>query len=185
MAEEERPGRIAELLQAGKVVGVFQGKMEFGPRALGNRSILASPADRSINDWLNQRLERSEFMPFAPSALAEFGDSLFYHYAKGASTARFMTVTYKVREEWVDRIPAVVHVDQTCRPQMVHRHENRRYYDILQAYYQLTGLPLLLNTSFNVHEEPIICRPEEAIRALREKRIDVLVLEDFLVQAHE
>jgi len=182
MTEEERPGRVAALLQQGKIVGLFQGRMEFGPRALGHRSILASPKDKSINDWLNRRLDRSEFMPFAPSALAEFGESLFHNYTKGASTARFMTVTYTVRDEWVDKIPAVVHVDQTCRPQMVHRSENARYYDILQAYYDLTGLPLVLNTSFNVHEEPIICRPEEALRALREERIDVLVLEDYLVE---
>jgi carbamoyltransferase len=181
LKEEDRAGRIAEMIKAGKVVGLFQGKMEFGPRALGNRSILAAPTDKTINDWLNQRLDRSEFMPFAPSVLAEFGDSLFENFGKGASTARFMTVTYKVRDEWADRIPAVVHIDRTCRPQMVHSLENPRYYEIIKAYYELTGIPLVLNTSFNVHEEPIICRPEEALRALAEKRVDALVIEDFLV----
>ncbi len=155
--------------------------MEFGPRALGNRTILAAPVKAGINDSLNQRLSRSEFMPFAPSVLAERCEEIFENFSKGAHAAEFMTVTYTVKESWRPRIPAVVHVDGTARPQAVHRAINPRYYDILAAYETITGLPVVVNTSFNVHEEPIVCRPEEAIQALREKRIDALLIESFWV----
>jgi carbamoyltransferase len=165
----------------GKILGVFQGRMEFGPRALGNRTILASPTDARINDDLNKRLSRSEFMPFAPSVLAESCDEIFENFQKGSHAAEFMTVTYTVKEKWRARIPAVVHVDGTARPQAVHREKNPRYYDILKAYHGLTGLPVVVNTSFNVHEEPIVCRPEEALQALRENRVDALLIENFWV----
>ncbi|MBV9464391.1 MAG: carbamoyltransferase, partial [Verrucomicrobiae bacterium] len=181
LLEGERAQTIAKLVADGKIVGLFQGRMEYGPRALGNRTILANPTDPKINDWLNQRLSRSEFMPFAPSVLEERCPEIFENYAKGAYTAKFMTVTYLVKEPWRSKIGAVVHVDGTARPQAVSRADNPRYYDILKEYEKITGLPVILNTSFNVHEEPIICRPEEALRALEEKRVDLLIVEDFLV----
>lgn len=181
--ESERAKIVAELIANGKVVGLFQGRMEFGPRALGNRSILASPTDSQINDDLNHRLSRSDFMPFAPSVLAEHCDEIFENFQKGKHAAEFMTVTYTVKKEWRSRIPAVVHVDGTARPQAVHREKNPRYYEILKAYEAITQLPVIVNTSFNVHEEPIVCRPEEALQALREKRIDVLCIENFLVHS--
>ncbi|MDD2710657.1 MAG: carbamoyltransferase C-terminal domain-containing protein [Verrucomicrobiae bacterium] len=177
----ERAQRAARFIADGGVLGLFQGRMEYGPRALGNRTILASPCDAKINDDLNRRLSRSEFMPFAPSVLAEACPGIFENFERGAHAAEFMTVTYKVRREWQSRIPAVVHVDGTARPQAVHREKNPRYYDILKAYEKLTGLPVAVNTSFNVHEEPIVCRPEEAVQALREERIDALLIEDFWV----
>ena len=162
----------AELLAADKVVGFFTGGMEYGPRALGARSILASPVDAAINDTLNQRLGRSEFMPFAPVVSAERAAEVFEIDGVNAYAMRFMTITCAVREGWAARIPAVVHVDGTARPQVIGRAANRLYYDVLAAFTERTGLPVLINTSFNVHEEPIINTPEECAQALAEGRID-------------
>jgi len=164
----------ADAIHAGRIVGWFQGRMEFGPRALGNRSMLARPTDASINDWLNERLDRSEFMPFAPSVLEEHADALFENVAKARHTARFMTITFNVRPDWRARIPAVVHVDGTARPQLVDRGSNPLYHRLISAYHARSGIPLVLNTSFNVHEEPIVCAPREAVRAFVERRVDCL-----------
>lgn len=166
----------ARAIHEGRVLGWFQGRMEFGPRALGNRSMLARPTESAINDWLNQRLDRSEFMPFAPSVLAEKADELFIGVEKARHAAEFMTVTFDVKPEWRSRIPAVVHVDGTARPQLVRPDRNPLYHKLISAYYSLSGIPLVLNTSFNVHEEPIVCAPAEAIRAFVEKRVDCLAL---------
>lgn len=182
---EERAKQVAQLVADGKIVGLFQGRMEFGPRALGNRTILANPTDPQINDWLNKRLSRSEFMPFAPSVLAEACPDIFENFEKGSYTAKFMTITYTVKEKWRSRMAAVVHIDGTARPQAVSREDNPRYYDIIKEYEKITGSPVVLNTSFNVHEEPIICKPEEALRALEEGRVDLLVVEDFIVTRGE
>ena len=173
--------KAAQAMQAGQVVGWFQGAMEFGPRALGNRSMVAAPTDRSINDWFNERLERSEFMPFAPSALAEYADEVFENVEPGRHAAEFMTITYDVKNEWQPKIPAVVHVDGTARPQLVRRDRNPRYWHLIERYRQLSGIPLILNTSFNVHEEPIVCGAHEAVQALVDQRIDHLAIGDFWV----
>ncbi|MBN8939164.1 MAG: hypothetical protein J0H01_06720 [Rhizobiales bacterium] len=165
----------ASLIAAGQIVGTYLGRMEYGPRALGARSIMASPVDRSINDWLNKRLDRTDFMPFAPVVRAERARDLFLLPESLIYTANFMTVTCDVKPEWRDRIPACVHVDGTARPQIIHREQNPVYYDVLHAYERKTGIPALINTSFNVHEEPIINRPEEALRALKEGRVDHLL----------
>ena len=135
--------------------------MEFGPRALGARSILASPSDHAINDNLNRRLERSEFMPFAPYVLDEDADKVFEITPVNRYAARFMTITCGVKPEWRAKIPAVVHVDGTARPQIVREQENPLYAQILRRFRDTTGLPVLVNTSFNVHEEPIVNRPAE------------------------
>jgi carbamoyltransferase len=174
LQEEALISAAAQAIHSGKVVGWFQGRMEFGPRALGNRSMLARPTDVSINDWLNQRLDRSEFMPFAPSVLAEHAGAIFEGVEKARHTAEFMTITFDVRPEWRARIPAVVHVDGTARPQLVRAATNPLYHKLICAYQALSGIPLVLNTSFNVHEEPIVCAPREAIRAFVEKRVDCL-----------
>ncbi len=173
--------KAAQAMHAGQVVGWFQGAMEFGPRALGNRSMVAAPTDRSINDWFNQRLERSEFMPFAPSALAEYADEVFENVEPGRHAAEFMTITYDVKKQWQPKIPAVVHVDGTARPQLVRRDRNFKYWNLIERYRQLSGIPLILNTSFNVHEEPIVCGAHEAVQALVDKRIDHLAIGDFWV----
>jgi carbamoyltransferase len=168
--------RAAQAIHAGQVVGWFQGRMEFGPRALGNRSMLARATDASINQTLNERLARTEFMPFAPSCLDEHADAVFAGVAKARHAAEFMTVTFDVREEWRPKVPAVVHVDGTARPQLVRRDRNPRYWSLIERYRRISGIPLVLNTSFNVHEEPIVCAPAEALTAYLDGRIDCLAL---------
>lgn len=174
--------QAARAMHAGRVVGWFQGRMEFGPRALGNRSMIARPTEGAINDWLNQRLDRSEFMPFAPSVLAEAADELFVGVDKARHAAEFMTITFDVKEEWRSRIPAVVHIDGTARPQLVRADRNPLYHRLISAYRALSGIPLVLNTSFNVHEEPIVCGPREAIRAYVERRVDCLGIGPFWLE---
>lgn len=181
LAEAELVNRAAHAMHEGLVVGWFQGRMEFGPRALGNRSMVGAPTDPGINKSLNDRLERTEFMPFAPSVLAERADDVFLGVGKAAHSAEFMTITFDVREEWKSRIPAVVHVDGTARPQLVRADRNPLYHALIKRYCDLSGIPLVLNTSFNVHEEPIVCAPSEGIRALAEDRIDALAIGPFWV----
>ncbi|MFN0161332.1 MAG: carbamoyltransferase [Burkholderiales bacterium] len=173
--------KTAQAIHSGQVIGWFQGAMEFGPRALGNRSMVAAPTDKSINDWFNARLERSEFMPFAPSALAEYADEVFENVEPGRHAAEFMTITFDVKKAWQPRIPAVVHVDGTARPQLVRRDRNPRYWALIERYRQLSGIPLILNTSFNVHEEPIVCGPQEAVQAVVDQRVDHLAIGPFWV----
>ena len=173
--------RTARAIHEGLVVGWFQGRMEFGPRALGNRSIVASPVDGTINKRLNDRLSRTEFMPFAPSVLAEHAPTIFADVRPAAHTAEFMTMTLEVTPPWRPRIPAVVHVDGTARPHLVVREKNPLYHRLVQRYHELSGIPLVLNTSFNVHEEPIVCQPSEAARALVEGRVDRLAIGPFWV----
>ena len=158
----------AELLAANRIVAIFTGGMEYGPRALGARSILASPADAAINDTLNRRLDRSEYMPFAPVISAERCAEVFEANGVNRYAMRFMTITCKVRPGWAEKIPAVVHVDGTARPQVIERAHNPLYHDILDAFTRRSGLPVLINTSFNVHEEPIINTPAECATALRD-----------------
>jgi carbamoyltransferase len=155
--------------------------MEYGPRALGNRSILADPRDRTINDWLNQRLRRTEFMPFAPSILEEAAGDWYEGWSSEDVAARFMTVTYTLKPGKENEAAAVAHVDRTARPQVVRREDNPSYHRVLSEYRRRTGLPLLINTSFNMHEEPIVCSPEDALRAFQEGSVDVLALEDFMI----
>ena len=172
-------GRPAEtsvdLIRAGKAGAIYTGRMEFGPRALGARSIIASPHDHAINDSLNKRLARSEFMPFAPIVLEEDAATVFEITAVNRYAARFMTITCAVKPEWRARIPAVVHVDGTARPQIVRDADNPLFAAILRRFRAQTGLPVLINTSFNVHEEPIVNRPEECLQALRDERVDFVV----------
>jgi carbamoyltransferase len=163
------------MLRAGKVGAAYLGRMEFGPRALGARSILANPADPRLNVELNRRLERSDFMPFAPCILDEDCERVFEITPVNRYAMRFMTITCAVRPEWRDRIPAVIHVDGTARPQVVRDRENPLYADILRRFRSATGLPVLVNTSFNVHEEPIVNSPSECVTALRGGRIDFVV----------
>ena len=165
----------AGLISSGKAGAIYQGRMEFGPRALGARSILANPADAAINASLNARLQRTEFMPFAPYVLEEDAAEVFEITDANRYAAGFMTITTAVKEEWRDRIPAVVHVDGTARPQIIRRKDNPLYADILTAFKAKTGLPVLINTSFNAHEEPIINTPDECRKALVDDRIDFVV----------
>jgi carbamoyltransferase len=165
----------AALLAGGAIGAIYETRMEYGPRALGARSILASPAQRDVNQSLNDRLERTEFMPFAPYVLDEDAETVFGVTGANRYACRFMTITTDVKPEWRERIPAVVHVDGTARPQIIDRATNPLYADILADFRTRTGLPVLVNTSFNAHEEPIINTPEECLRALADDRVDFIV----------
>jgi len=172
---------ISERLAAGAVVARFQGRMEYGPRALGNRSVLYQPTDPSVNDWLNERLGRTEFMPFAPATLAKQADDCYEHLEGARDAARFMTITLDCTVKMRDACPGVVHVDGTARPQLVDAETSPDFFAILSAYHARTGLPALINTSFNLHEEPIVCTPADAIRAFLQGRIDYLAIGDHLI----
>jgi carbamoyltransferase len=172
----------ARLLNDGAIGAVFTGGMEYGPRALGARSILANPARRETHDLLNTRLERSEFMPFAPVITQERAADVFDITPVNARACRYMTIACDVRPEWRKRIAAVVHVDGSARPQVIERADNPLYYDILKAFERLSGLPVLVNTSFNVHEEPIVNTPDECAKALVDGRIDFVATDRGLYE---
>jgi carbamoyltransferase len=174
--------RVAELLTQDAIVGRFNGRMEYGPRALGNRSILYPAKDPAVNQWLNHQLGRTEFMPFAPAALASEAPRLFQNLSGCEKTAEFMTITFDCTEQMKRQCPAAVHVDGTARPQLVSEHTNPSFHRILQRYFELTGIPAMINTSFNMHEEPIICSPDDAIRAFLTGRLDYLAIGPFLAQ---
>src|SRR5579871_6037842 len=165
----------ARRLSAGQLGAIYTGRMEYGPRALGARSILANPSRRETHDLLNKRLARSEFMPFAPVIAADRASTVFEINSVNAYACRFMTVTCNVRPPWRERIAAVVHVDGSARPQTIEREVNPLYYEILAAFERESGLPVLVNTSFNVHEEPIVNKPDECVKALIDGRIDFVV----------
>lgn len=172
---------VAKLIQDGRVVARFDGRMEYGPRALGNRSILYHAREPEVNQWLNKRLGRTEFMPFAPVTLYEARERC-YHNIKGAEhAAEFMTVTFDCTEFMRTHCPAAVHVDGTARPQLIQRDVNPGYYDIVKEYEKLSGIPSLINTSFNMHEEPIVESPLDGVRAFLQGKLDYLAIGPFLV----
>ncbi|MGE5165638.1 MAG: carbamoyltransferase C-terminal domain-containing protein [Sphingobacteriales bacterium] len=173
----------AKRLAAGEIGAIYTGRMEYGPRALGARSILANPSRRETHDLLNTRLDRTEFMPFAPVIAADRAAEVFDVNKVNAYACRFMTITCNVRPSWRDRIPAVVHVDGSARPQTIVRESNPLYFDILAAFERTTGVPVLVNTSFNVHEEPIVNTPRECAQALLDRRIDFVVTQQAIYEA--
>jgi carbamoyltransferase len=177
LAEDNLSERTAAIVADGKILGWFQGRAEWGPRALGNRSIVADPRRPEMKEILNQRIKHREiFRPFAPSILAESTGEWF----EKSHPSPFMTLAYAVRPEKRERIPAPTHVDGTGRLQTVTRDANPRYWSLIKAFQQLTGVPLVLNTSFN-DNEPIVCRPEEALDCFERTQMDALVLGDFLI----
>lgn len=180
---ENIEAEIAQAVADFRIVGRVNGRMEYGPRALGNRSILAHPQDREVNDVLNRRLRRTEFMPFAPSVLAE--DALeYFDLAEGAlRAAEYMTITCDVWPDKRDLIPAVTHVDGTARPQIVRREVNPSYHKTIREFKKRTGLGAIINTSFNIHEEPIVCTPADACIAFEQGSVDTLAIGNFLVES--
>jgi carbamoyltransferase len=177
LPEEELICRAAAIIADGKILGWFQGRAEWGPRALGNRSILADPRRPEMKEILNRRIKHREiFRPFAPSILAEATGEWFTK----AHPSPFMTLAYPVRPEKRDKIPAPTHVDGTGRLQTVSRDANPRYWKLIRSFGDATGVPVVLNTSFN-DNEPIVCRPEEALDCFLRTQMDALVLGDFLV----
>jgi carbamoyltransferase len=155
--------------------------MEYGPRALGYRSFLCSASDPEINNRLNQWLGRTEFMPFAPVTLFEHCRERYLEIDKCAESARFMTITCDCTSLMKQESPAAVHIDGTARPQIVRREDSPELHAILEEYYRITGIPTLINTSFNMHEEPIVCTPEDALRAFEEAGLDFLFMGPFIV----
>jgi carbamoyltransferase len=184
MTRDEKIKIGAKYINEGKIIGWFQGRMEYGPRALGARSILASSRDNSINDSLNRRLNRTEFMPFAPVTTDKLAPLCFIGWEANHIASRFMTTCYQCTDLLQVRCPATVHVDNTARPQVVRYEDNRDYHDLIEEYYRISGNPALINTSFNHHEEPIVCSPEDAMRSFLKGNVDCLIIEDVLIVNH-
>lgn len=177
LGEEELMRRAAAIIADGKILGWFQGRAEWGPRALGNRSIVADPRRSEMKETLNRRIKHREiFRPFAPSILAEATPEYF----EKSHPSPFMTLAYAVRPAQREKIPAPTHVDGTGRLQTVTRQANPRYHALISAFRELTGVPVLLNTSFN-DNEPIVCSPQEAIDCFQRTQMDALVLGDILI----
>ena len=172
---------VAKKLHEGKVVACFQGRMEFGPRALGNRSILVNACDKSVNDWLNKKLKRTEFMPFAPITLNKYSNKMYKNFKAKATASNFMTVTTECTKKAIEISPAAVHIDNTARPQIISKNTNLKIYNVLKEYFKISKIPNLINTSFNVHEEPIVCSPFDAIRAFKSSNLDYLYIEDYII----
>lgn len=177
LAEDNLMQRTAAIVADGEILGWFQGRAEWGPRALGNRSIVADPRRPEMKEILNQRIKHREiFRPFAPSILAESTGEWF----EKSHPSPFMTLAYSVRPEKRAKIPAPTHVDGTGRLQTVTREANPRYWSLIKAFERITGVPVVLNTSFN-DNEPIVCRPAEALDCFQRTQMDALVLGDFLI----
>lgn len=169
--------RTAAAVAAGKVVGFFQGAMEWGPRALGHRSIVCDPRRPDMKDILNRKIKRREaFRPFAPAILRE----AVGEYFEQEDDVPFMLQVFKVKPEKREAIPAVTHVDGTGRLQTVTARDNPGFYRLIKAFQEITGLPMVLNTSFN-ENEPVVNRPEEALDCFLRTQMDVLVLEDYYI----
>jgi len=179
LPDDELPRFTAQRLAEGKIIGWFQGRMEFGPRALGNRSILADPRDPDMKDLLNRKVKKREpFRPYAPAVLDEAAHE--YFHLRGKSP--FMLLAARVREDKKSLIPAVTHVDGTARIQTVSKDANPRFWSLIKAFGDLTGVPMVINTSFNLRGEPIACSPEDAISGYRRSGMDCLVLGNYFVE---
>ena len=172
------PGEVARLLAEDRIVGWFQGRMEFGPRALGGRSILASPLGADMQQRLNEIKDREDFRPVAPVVLEEEAAAWF----KDARVSPFMLFVHEVAPQNAARIPAVRHVDGTARIQTINRAQNPLYYDLIKAFGARTGVPVLVNTSFNTRSEPIVCTPRDAVECFWTSPIDVLAIGPFVLR---
>lgn len=179
---------VAKYIAEGKIVGWFQGRLEVGARALGNRSILANPAFPEMKDKINRDVKRREyFRPFAPSILEEFSNEWFdfdnqnnYKFIH-----KYMLQASQARAIAKEKTPAIVHVDNSIRPQIVSKKDNLLYYKLISEFYKITNVPILLNTSFNVRGEPIVCKPEEALRCFISHGLDILVMENIVLTKEE
>jgi len=185
----------AALLAEDKILGWFQGRMEFGPRALGGRSIIASPLHAQMQAKLNDIKDREDFRPVAPVVIEEKAHEWFVTGRSTASgkdglaeetrlglPAPFMLFIFDVRPDKADRIPAVRHVDGTARVQTINRSQNPRYYDVIRAFERRTGVPVLINTSFNTRGEPIVCTPRDAVECFWTSPLDALVIGSYLLE---
>lgn len=179
---DELIDKTAELISNNNVIAWFQGRMEWGPRALGDRSILANPLNPNMRDVLNIKVKHREvFRPFAPAICCDDVEKFFY-CKQNQTINEFMLQVVKIKEEYIDKVPSVVHVDGTSRIQSVVREKNKLFYDLIKKFGKISGIPMLINTSFNVRGEPIVCTPEDAIKCFNGTGIDYLVIESFLVK---
>ncbi len=170
--------RTAQAISEGKVIGWFQGRMEWGPRALGNRSILGDPRRADMKDILNLKIKRREsFRPFAPSILRRATGEWF----ELDNDVPFMLQVFQIRASQRERIPAVTHVNGSGRLQTVTEEQNSRYFRLIESFEKITGVPILLNTSFN-ENEPVVCNPEEALNCFLRTKMDILVIENYLIE---
>ncbi|MFC1576262.1 carbamoyltransferase C-terminal domain-containing protein [Candidatus Omnitrophota bacterium] len=182
--EDNIEEKIAELLASGKTIARFSGRMEYGPRALGNRSILYRTDDITVNKWLNESLGRAEFMPFAPVTLYEYREKCYMNINGSERAAKFMTMSFNCTDWMKEKSSGVVHVDGTARPQILRKEDNPGYYNILKRYHDITGIPSLINTSFNMHNEPIVCSPEDAINTFKKSGLEYLAIDRFLAKGY-
>lgn len=179
MQEPELCRYIAGRISQDKIVGWFQGRMEFGPRALGSRSILADPRNPRMKELLNSKVKhRESFRPYAPAVLEEKADEFF----KAGQFSPFMLLSAEVRADKRPLIPAVTHIDGSARVQVVNRNINPRFWLLIKEFEGITGIPLVINTSFNLRDEPIVCSPEDAINSFKISGMDCLVLGDFVIE---
>ncbi|MBT3249561.1 MAG: carbamoyltransferase [Candidatus Pacebacteria bacterium] len=181
--EQKLLDRTSNLLIKKQVIGWYQGRMEWGPRALGNRSILAAATSRDMQDILNAKVKKREmFRPFAPVILKEYMEQYFETDKPVPEIADYMLLVYPFTKKGRENIPATTHVDGTGRPQRISRKDNQLYYDLIDNYRQKTGIPVIINTSFNIRGEPIVCTPEDAARCFLGTKIDYLVIDGFVVK---
>lgn len=173
---------MAKAISEGKVVAHYNGGMEYGPRALGNRSIFVSAKDPYINQSLNEKLERSEFMPFAPIILKDKEDLYFEDIKNKSKCTQFMTITTKVKDKAKKDIPAAVHIDNTARFQSITEEQNPIVYKMLKLHEEITGVPAVINTSFNMHEEPIVESPKQAIDCFQRGHLDMLIIGNYILE---
>lgn len=174
---------VSDLLVKQKVIGFFQGRMEWGPRALGNRSILAAATSHEMQDIINAKVKHREmFRPFAPVIMREHTKKFFYTDKNVSVSADYMLMVYPFKKSVQKLVPAVVHVDGTGRLQTIDKNSNPKYYNLINSYYKKTGIPLILNTSFNVKGEPIVCTPNDAIKCFLNTEIDYLIINNFVIK---
>jgi carbamoyltransferase len=173
--------KVGKYLDEGKIIGLFQGRTEYGPRALGNRSIICKPTEKDTHKKLNERLKRTEIMPFAPSILEEYFEDI-YEEDKSKYSAEFMTLCFNVKSNWLDKLPAVTQeLDRSGRPQIVKKSSNPLYYKIIDEYRKISNIPVVLNTSFNAHGEPINNYPHQVLKHLKEGIIDMIITENYII----
>ena len=173
---------MANLLAQGELIARFNGAMEFGPRALCHRSIFYHPADPTVNDWLNKKLQRTEFMPFAPVTREEDAPKMYKNFFGAQHSSKFMTLTFDCTDEMIQSCPAVINVDGTARPQTISADTDISTYKVLTYFKENTGLSSFLNTSLNMHEEPIVCTSEDAIKACISAKFRYLAIGPFLAE---
>ncbi len=169
----------AENISKGKIIAWFQGRMEFGPRALGNRSILADPRDPKMKDKLNSTIKfREDFRPFAPAVLEGFVEECF----ENGFPSPYMTITFNVRDKWKEKLSSITHVDGTARIQTVNKETNPLFYNLIEKFYEITGIPVVVNTSLNVRGQPICLSPRDAIWTFYGSGIDYLIMGNWFLQ---